>query len=286
MPSCGAEWCAVGGVPTQVTLSAVWGSSSADVWVAGEGGTLIHWDGAAWSTAASGTETALRALAGTSARDVWAGGLDGTILHFDGSSWSAKQKSGSPWSFAVGPDARPVYALLALPKQLWAGGSGSRAFDGTAWTEPHHGSHLPTMAIWGQDTSSLWEVGVQGLVNRWDGHHWQRLGADYGPNYFGVWGSSPSDVWVVGSAGSIVRWSGDKSVPVASGTKNDLYAVHGFGERDVWAAGAAGTILHWQGTAWALATSPSPNALLGAWGSSASDIWLVGENGVVLHHSG
>ena len=283
---CGAPWCIVTGLPEQVTFSAVWGSSPTDVWLAGEGGALLRWDGTAWSAVASGTESALRALAGTSAKDIWAAGLDGTLLHFDGSSWSAKQSNGASWSFASGPNERPIYALFALPGSLWAGGSGARAFDGTTWTEPHHGSHLPTMAIWGLDSSTLWAVGLQGMVNRWDGHHWERLGGELGPNFFGVWGSAANDVWVVGSAGSIVHWLEGKAAPVPSGTTHDLHAVRGFGAKDVWAVGDQGTILHWQGSTWAPSSSPVSTALLGIWGASAGDVWLVGENGVVLRHRG
>ena len=245
---------------------------------------MLHWNGTGWSLAVSGTGNALRALAGTSAKDVWAAGLDGTLLHFDGSSWSTKRKNGSLWSPTSGPNERPIYALFAMPNLLWAGGSGTRSFDGIGWTEPHHGSHLPTMGIWGSDSANLWEVGLQGMVNRWDGHQWQRAGGESGPNFFGVWGSSAKDVWVVGSAGTIVHWLDGTPSPVPSGTTNDLHATRGFDAKDVWAVGDQGTILHWQGSAWTASASPSPNALLGVWGSTAHDVWAVGENGVVLHH--
>jgi hypothetical protein len=283
-PPCGAEWCALGALPKQVTFSAVWGSAPNDVWLAGEAGTLLHFNGAAWSLVPSGTESALRALSGTSAKDVWAAGLDGTLLHFDGSSWSATQKNGAPWSPATGPNQRPIYALLAFPRQLWAGGSGTRSFDGGAWTEPHHGSHLPTMAIWGLASSSLWEVGLQGMLNHYDGSHWERIGGEEGPSFYGVWGSAESDVWVVGSGGAIRRISAGRPTSVASNTTNDLHAVCGFGPNDVWAVGDHGTLLHWQGSAWTPSPSPSPSALLSIWGSSPQDIWTVGEDGVVLHH--
>jgi hypothetical protein len=256
------------------------------VWAAGEAGTLLHWNGSAWTEVASGTSSALRALAGTSTTNVWAAGLDGTLLHFDGTSWSATQKSGSPWSFATGPNERPIYALFATPKQLWAGGSGARSFDGTKWSEPHHASHLPTMALWAADPQNVWAVGLQGTVTRWEGHHWVRTGNDMGPNFLGVWGSAPNDVWVVGSAGTIVHFSGESRANVASGTSNDLHALLGFRANDIWAVGDQGTILHWQGSAWSSSASPSERALLGIWGASAQDLWVVGENGIVLRRQG
>ena len=281
--SCSADhWCIVSGLTKRVTFSSVWGASPNDVWVAGEGGALMHWDGSAWAEASSGTQSALRAVSGTSSKDVWAAGLDGVLLHFDGTSWSATQKTGAPWSPATGANERPIYSLFATPNKLWTGGSGVRSFDGTSWTEPHHGTHLPTMAVWGPDAQNLWAVGLQGTVYRWEGHHWARAGGDMGPNFFGVWGSAANDIWIVGSAGAIVHWGGETPVSVASGTTNDLHAVRGFAANDVWAAGDQGTILHWQGSAWASSPSPSPLGLLALWGASAKDIWAVGENGVVL----
>ncbi|HET9930877.1 MAG TPA: hypothetical protein VFQ35_09330 [Polyangiaceae bacterium] len=281
--TCSADhWCVVSGLPKQVTFSAVWGASANDIWIAGESGTLLHWDGSTWTEVPSGTQSALRALSGTSAKDVWAAGLDGVLLHFDGSSWSSTQKSGAPWSPATGPNERPIYTVFAAPNALWAGGSGIRSFDGAKWSEPHHGSHLPTMSVWGSDAKNLWAVGLQGTVYRWEGHHWARAGNDMGPNFFAIWGSAPNDIWIVGSAGAIVHWGGETHATVASGTTNDLHAVLGFSSNDVWAAGDQGAILHWQGSAWASSASPSKLGLLGIWGASAKDIWLVGENGVVL----
>jgi hypothetical protein len=283
--SCGADhWCVVTGIPKHVTFSAVWGASATDVWVAGEAGTLLHWNGSTWTQVATGTENGLRAITGTSKTDIWAAGLDGTLIHFDGSSWSATQKNGSPWTPLVGPNQRPIYALYApRPNRVWAGGSGMRYFDGSKWSEPHHGSHLPIMAIWGSDAANGWAVGLQGMVNRLEGDEWVRAGSDEGPNLLGVWGSAPNDVWIVGSSGAILHWNGTTRAAVPSGTTNDLHAVLGFGANDAWAVGDEGTLLHWLGSGWASASSPTPRALLGIWGPSAHDLWVVGEGGVILH---
>jgi len=227
----------------------------------------------------------LRALTGTSGSDVWAAGLEGTLLHFDGSSWSATQKSGAPWSPVAGPNQRPIYALFEpKPNALFAGGSGVYTFDGAKWSEPHHhGSHLPTTAIWGADPTNVWAVGLQGTVNRFDGHDWVHVGSEMGPNLFGVWGSAANDVWIVGSSGAISHWDGAARTQVVSGTDSDLYAVRGFTASDVWTVGDHGTLLHWQGSAWTRAASPTPRGLLAIWGASTNDVWVVGESGVVLH---
>jgi hypothetical protein len=50
------------------------------VWAAGDGGTVLHWNGSAWSSVASGMTGAFNGIWGTSAGDVWAVGVGGAIL--------------------------------------------------------------------------------------------------------------------------------------------------------------------------------------------------------------
>lgn len=73
---------------TTRSLRAVWGSSATDVWAAGDGGSLWHFNGTTWSPAASGTTLRLRALWGTASNDVFASGDNFTLVHFDGTAWS------------------------------------------------------------------------------------------------------------------------------------------------------------------------------------------------------
>ena len=70
-------------------LNGVWGSSPSDVFAVGERGTILHYDGSAWSAMASGTSNRLNGVWGSSSSDVFAVGEPGTILHYDGSAWSA-----------------------------------------------------------------------------------------------------------------------------------------------------------------------------------------------------
>jgi hypothetical protein len=259
------HWCLATGIPKQLTLSAIWGASPEDIWAAGEGGTLLHWNGTNWSAVASGTQSALRVIAGTSAKSVWAAGLDGTLLHFDGSTWSRTKPDGTPWSPLSGANSRPMYALFAdASDELWAGGSGLRRFDGKSWSHPFHPSHMAIMAIWGADSSHTWAIGSAGTLRLWDGHAWMQVPHDQGPDFFGIWGSAVNDVWIVGSAGAILHWDESRWAASPSGTTNDLRAVHGFSAHDAWSVGDQGTILHWQGSAWQASGSPSHKALLGA----------------------
>ena len=77
---------------TSRNLNAVWCSPDADVWAAGEGGSMHRFtraDGGEYAelTVDVPTTAALRALWGFAADDVWAVGDAGTILHWDGKAW-------------------------------------------------------------------------------------------------------------------------------------------------------------------------------------------------------
>jgi hypothetical protein len=69
-------------VPTGTTqpLYALWGRGADDVWSAGHEGTIVHWDGRAWSSEQSGTEGELFGLWGSDAGELWVVGEGGAVL--------------------------------------------------------------------------------------------------------------------------------------------------------------------------------------------------------------
>jgi hypothetical protein len=51
VPCDAGSWCPItGAVAARYVLTSVWGSGPSDVWAAGSGGTIIHWDGSGWTT--------------------------------------------------------------------------------------------------------------------------------------------------------------------------------------------------------------------------------------------
>ena len=114
------NWCWYNPLPQGNTLRSVWGVASNDVWAAGDGGTLLHFDGANWSAPTplgAATTQDLYAIHGTSATDAWAVGLGGALVHWDGSAWTASQQSGVTTNQAL----RAVWGSTA--NDYWAVGS-------------------------------------------------------------------------------------------------------------------------------------------------------------------
>ena len=64
----------------------VWGSSSSDVYVALDQGSIAHYDGSTWSVSRISTN-GLYAVWGASGSDIWVTGRRLAVRHFDGAGW-------------------------------------------------------------------------------------------------------------------------------------------------------------------------------------------------------
>ncbi|MBL9007642.1 MAG: hypothetical protein JNJ46_25520 [Myxococcales bacterium] len=118
------------------TLRALWGSSATALWIVGDGGTILFWNGVSAVSAPSGVADNLRAIWGAGTQDIWAVGDSGRILHFDGSTWSLHGQGSSLTAKALlslsGSSAAQIYAV---------GESGTMlSFDGSTWTLLDSGS--------------------------------------------------------------------------------------------------------------------------------------------------
>ncbi|MDD8046020.1 MAG: hypothetical protein PHF14_06130 [Verrucomicrobiota bacterium] len=83
--------------PTGANINAVWAAAPNDVFVGGDGGVILRWDGTTWHTMNTPSQYDINAIHGTGPNDVWAvGGYSlhqdtakrCLILHYDGNQWS------------------------------------------------------------------------------------------------------------------------------------------------------------------------------------------------------
>ena len=85
-----------------------------ELWVAGDGGTLINFAANKWTTVTGGKSFTLRSMYGFSANDIWAVGDAGTIVHYDGSGWQ-------PWTSKKDVTANEqLLAIWGNGSNLWA----------------------------------------------------------------------------------------------------------------------------------------------------------------------
>jgi hypothetical protein len=74
---------------TMPPMHAVWGTDASHVWVVGEGGTVLFYNGSVWQPllAGAGASETLTAVWGSGPRDVWVAGSAG-VRHFNGTAWA------------------------------------------------------------------------------------------------------------------------------------------------------------------------------------------------------
>jgi hypothetical protein len=323
-PGCSEDgWCIVS-VPALegISLSAVWGSSSNDVWAVGAAGTIAHFDGAEWSVLPkndAGTDQTLFTVWGSGSNDVWAGSTERVILHSDGwkeghATWSRVEGSAS-WkkrlddvelseqqgTFRVwsiwGAGADDVWMLPNDTIRAWhADGFRGGATDWQPVLDYFSQTAISFKGTWGSSRDDVWVVGDEGKILHARGGYrnglvdWEVVNSGTQEDFDAIWGTASDDIWAVGRLGTVRHFTYDTSgtlrwVPSSSGVDVELLALWGSGPNDIWAVGDAATILHGDGDHWSRSRLPplaEPAALRGVWGSSNEDVWAVGD-GVLLH---
>lgn len=206
-----------------------------DVTVVGDQGTVVRWNGRAWSPEATPTRAPLWGVWGASPDDLWAVGGTGdgesapVLLHRDGAGWTAVEvptlmRAGVGAFFKVwGTGADNVYVVGQRGVVLHR--------HGGRWREEFAGVSGDLVSLWGTDASHVLAVGGRGnaLVARWDGSAWTARSLDPLPGLNGVWMRTPDAAHVVGVNGAVIRLDLATLTPVEEpiATVLDLHSVFG-----------------------------------------------------------
>jgi hypothetical protein len=281
-------------VPTNAALRSVWGTADDDLWVVGELGTIIHYDGSSLSLIESGTQATLMAVHGTGPDDVWFVGDQGATLHWDGSSISTHVAPSDDILFSLlsvwAKSEDDVWAVGILPTQTERVGL-VRHWDGDGWEQLQVPESVSLWEIWGSGPNSeeLWIVGtnqaIGGYVLRATGPLLESVAFEGGP-LRGVWGSADDDIWVMPYDSPAQHWDGSEWSSAGVMPDQAMLATGGNGARDVWAVGLGGTILHYDGDEWTPFESPTTENLWSVWGSGKHRAWAAGGAGALLHWDG
>ncbi len=143
----GTAWTSSNPGTTTTNFAAVWASSATDVWIVGDLGAIRHYNGTAWSASTSGTVQKLGDIWGSGPNDVWASGATGTLVHWNGTMWAVSTLN-TP---LVGAAHASLNGLRGTgPNDIWvtADLGGLFHYDGTAWTPSSSGSVNNLAAVW------------------------------------------------------------------------------------------------------------------------------------------
>jgi hypothetical protein len=285
----------------QGQFDTTWESGPSDVWAAGLGGVMAHWDGAAWTQITPpprpmGVYSAAAIWADTPS-DAWAAGngpVDAQLAHWNGSTWEPSTISA----------ASPAYLYFVDiwgtgPNDVWGTGSGPDPtggriihWDGTTWSDMFDMPHIYEFAgMWGAAPNDVWFAGGNGVIAHWDGKGITTTTLPTMDGFSVIVGTSANDIWALGGANdalsSIYHWDGSgwtaATVPQTSGFVSGAYAAS---PNDIWAVGFEGGAVHWDGSSWSVPSTALPEEVGAIWGSGPSDIWAVGWFGAALHYDG
>jgi hypothetical protein len=272
-------------------LDGVWGTSASNVWAVGYE-TILHYDGATWSTVVGGSGSVLSGtwlvgIWGSSASNIWAVGYvsggPAVLLHYDGFNWASVP---SPSTTETG------YGSISgsSASDVWiVGSSGLTHYDGTSWSIVPTGTTQGLFAVWASSPSEVWVAGDEGMFH-YNGTSWAPV-TGVPSEFLVLSGTSQSDVWAVGRSGPNhydgTSWSVARQ---ESGFPEIPLGVWASSPTDAWAVGInfhlaiVSKIAHYNGTTWSdVAIGKSSALLVAVWGSSATDVWVVGDGGTILH---
>lgn len=287
-------------------LEAIWGSGPNDVWAVGWFGTIMHWDGIAWSRFESGTQWPLFGVWGTGPNDVWAVGRYGTVLHWDGTTWSPAASNTTVELVAVWGNGRgDVWAAVGLDRAMMhkdADGNWSRVqFAGFDYMTGIAGVAQSSLWLWGSSGVFRWNQDATGPMDNitmdvsfpwWSSiYPWDRSQSPV----TGVWMAGPTDLWILTQRGDVYNWkeaadgtaTAVQSRVPSSGAAQDgslkFTSIWGTSPTNVWASGQLGRIVHLENSDWALSSTAVRGRIfdctLALWGAEAADVWAVGKCG-------
>lgn len=216
------EW--LNPLPQGNRVNGMFGSGSADAWLVGDAGTIVHWNGQKWQPVYGDFEDLdLYAVWASGPDDVWIAGDDGirvtdkwdvththrlnvkgAIYHYDGRGFVKDPQIGDRRAHAIwGARSSVVFALLE-------DGVIAR-YDGRAWTTRTSPMNGVLRDVWGASAEDVWAVGDRSAILHYDGSDWSvvqdaddpanpELPAASTRSYYGVWGTGTDDVWLAWTA--------------------------------------------------------------------------------------
>lgn len=285
--------------PTTVELNAIWGTSGTNVYVVGDDGTFLHYDGTSWQIVPgypfAGDQYAdAMGIWGSGPNDIWiVGGYwhgpydeQSFIIHFDGSTFNIVQDHISGYGrlncvWGTSPDN--VYAAggLHTPATIYH-------YNGTQWQLEYNGTEGNLPGLWGSSPTDIYAVGghPSAEVIHWDGNNWTPMSSlPMSYSMYEIWGSGPNDIFAVnGDNYTVYHYDGTQWSAMSSPHTKNLYAVWGSASDNVYAGGEDGVLLHYDGNAWSSITSNTSGHIGNIWGTDANNIFAVAGNGDILHY--
>ncbi|MGC4121875.1 MAG: hypothetical protein QM765_46305 [Myxococcales bacterium] len=274
-------------LPQGAHLYGVWAAKEDEVWAVGATGTLLKWDGKAWTRQATRLATPLTSIWGAGPQSAWALG-PGVLLRYDGKDWQKQEPLPGATLLVWGSAADDV----------WAAGSALHHWDGTSWTAAKVGppgrerttpdGTWSVVALGGLSSKDVWAVARnedpaakgQGLFLRFNGKAWSQAPLPFALSQASLSLVSAKEAYLATDRGVLAKFDGKawkKVADIGAGERPVLFALP---EGGVEVAGPGRKVGRYAGNAWAPLETEAP-ALRGVW-LAGEGAWGVGDRGLVV----
>jgi photosystem II stability/assembly factor-like uncharacterized protein len=277
--------------PTQRNLRGVHVSSKAEIYVAGEAGTVLFFDGDVVTDTSTDADPGIRVPSfygiGAGNGRMRVAGDNGLILKKKNDNYEV-ERSRTNQRFLTVLQATPSIAYVA-----GEGGTVLRSTAGGGWegVDSHASGNSKITSGFSTGHSSLMFTTDKGdLIEQVRGEFVvESVITETSTTplpLFGVWSSSSAeDLYAVALGGRILKRSkadGKWSIET-SPARSDLYGIFGSAPDRIFAVGARGTVLRFDGTSWNNIASGTSEDLYAIHGSSdGTQIVAVGSNGTMI----
>jgi hypothetical protein len=288
---CSADhWCWRDPTPSGNDYAHIYATAPDNLWLVGQYGTVMQWDGAAWHAhhppALAGQQASQQyafSISGRGPDDMWL--IYGTTLqHWDGQTWTIRDSAPTT--------GNPAFdSVWEAPNgDVWAtmsNGQIDRALGGGAFVKIDTGCNCFLGTIWGLAANDFWMTALPGKIIHSDGHAFTPS-VDTPAVVGSFAGAAGNDVWCTGTGGVAMHWNGATWTQVPTGLVDGfILGMTALATNDVWwwqqTSSASSVLLHWDGTT--LTKTAIDTTAVGRFLYSAAIIdgrfWFVGGGGAV-----
>ena len=211
----GTEWATSESGITE-SINDIWFTSATNGYAVGDGGLVLHFDGTDWNTVADGvTSENLLGVFFSDENSGWVVGEEGVTLTYSDGTWAVVATTNTN-------DLHDVYALAS--DNVWVCGTSETIghFNGTDWTYEEV-SNRDLYAIWFKDANNGWAAGKSGRIVYFDGSDWTEQETGVTKDLLGLCFAG-SMGYAAGKNGSFLVYDG-YWYPEAAGSPDELRSV-------------------------------------------------------------
>jgi hypothetical protein len=234
----------------------VFGFGPSDVYAVGLGGTVLHYDGMAWTKPDAGTFRSLWGVWGSSPTDIWIvgegpssaqGDPNPTIIHYDGAGTFTPYSLDYPTE--NDRDARALFKVWGIGSKVFAVGEKGLIvqYDATndRWFQVFGGATADQdfVSLWGTSETNIVAVGGRSgaRISDYGGSNWTTHQPAGVGGLNAVFMDDPAMAILGGVGGYVCHYDPATNVPVAetSSTTTDIHAMWGDGNGRYYAVGGS-----------------------------------------------